>query len=99
MFQHMRDAAGAAGKVKIQERTEQCPTQAGAVGDGGVDLADRHDPLADEVEGFAPQRGLQAVGNVSLDLPPRLDGLLPHVCIEREGPPKMSAPCSPATYE
>jgi len=28
MFQHMRDAAGAAGQVKIQERTEQGPTQA-----------------------------------------------------------------------
>src|SRR5260370_28788914 len=76
MFQHMSDAAGAAGKVKIQERTEQGPTQAGAVGDGGVDLANRRDPLADEVKGFAPQRGLQPVGDVPLDFPPNMNGFL-----------------------
>ena len=82
MFQHMSDAAGAAGKMKIQERTEQRPTQARAVSDGGIDLANGGDPLADEVKGFAPQRGLQTVGHVSLDFPADMDGLLANGCIE-----------------
>jgi hypothetical protein len=55
MFQHMRDAAGSAGKMKIEKRTEQSPTQAGPVGDGDIDLAYGRDTLADEVKGFAPQ--------------------------------------------
>ena len=50
MFQHMRDAAGSAGKMKIEKRTEQSPTQAGPVGDGDIDLAYGRDTLADEVK-------------------------------------------------
>src|SRR5258705_4714238 len=82
MFQQVSDAAGAAGKVKIQERTEQCPTQAWTVSDGGIDLANRRDPLADEVKGFAQQRGLQAVCHASLDFPAYMDGFLAKGCIE-----------------
>src|SRR5258705_7199440 len=82
MFQQVSDAAGAAGKVKIQERTEQCPTQAWTVSDGGIDLANRRDPLADEVKGFAQQRGLQAVCHASLDFPAYMDGFLAKGYIE-----------------
>src|SRR5258706_15929996 len=82
MFQHMRDAAGAAGKMKIQERTEQGPTQAWPVGDGGIDLANRRDPLADEVKGFAQQRGLQAVCHASLDFSADMDRFLAKGCVE-----------------
>src|SRR6267142_2742369 len=82
MFQHMRDAAGSAGKMKIEKRTEQSPTQAGPVGDGDIDLAYGRDTLADEVKGFAPQRGLQAVGHVSLDFPADTDWFLAKGCIE-----------------
>src|SRR5882762_11408887 len=82
MFQHMRDAAGSAGKMKIEKRTEQSPTQAGPVGDGDIDLAYRRDTLADEVKGFAPQRGLQAVGDVSLDFPADVDRLLAKRSVE-----------------
>ena len=82
MFQHVSDAAGGAGKVKIQERTEQGPTQAWAVGDGGIDRANRRDPLADEVKGFAQQRGLQAVCHASLDFSADMDGFLAKGCVE-----------------
>ena len=39
-------------------------------------------PLADEVKSFAPQRCLQAVGQVSLDFPADMDGFLAKGCIE-----------------
>src|SRR3981189_1908717 len=85
MFQHMRDAAGSAGKMKIEKRTEQSPTQAGPVGNGDIDFAYGRDTLADEVKGFAPQRGLQAVGHVSLGFPAAMDGFLAKGCIKSHG--------------
>src|SRR5258706_14614698 len=92
MFQHMRDAAGAAGRMKIQERTEQGPTQAWAVGDGGIDRANRRDPLADEVKGFAQQRGLQAVCHASLDFSADIYGFLSKGCVEAQRLPNRYPP-------
>src|SRR5260370_27735812 len=85
MFEDMREAAGSAGKMKIEKRTEQSPTQAGPVGDGDIDLTYGRYTLANEVKGFAPQRGLQAVGHVSLDFPADMDGFLAKGCIESHG--------------
>src|SRR5258708_12415235 len=78
----MRGAAGADGKMKIQVRTELGPTQAWGVGDVGIVLANRRDPLADEVKGFAQQRGLQAVCHASLDFSADMDGFLAKGCVE-----------------
>ena len=51
--------------------------------DGGVDVFHGGHALAHQVEGLAPQSGLQAVGNVPFDLAPYLDGTLADMGIER----------------
>jgi len=57
-------------------RTHQRPAQPGTLADRGVDVGDAGDPGGDEMDGFAPQRSLQAVGNVPGDLAADVDRAL-----------------------
>ncbi len=52
--------------------------------DGRVDVGNARDPLIDQVERLAPQRGLQAIGDVALDLPLDMDRLLADGGVEGE---------------
>jgi hypothetical protein len=54
------------------------------MGDGRVDIGNARDSLIDQVECLAPQRGLEAVGNVALDLPLDMDRLLADGGVEGE---------------
>ena len=61
MREKMFHPALAAAEVKNQVRAHHAPAQARAPRDGGVYIADAEDALVDEVDGLAPDRGLQAV--------------------------------------
>src|SRR5260370_21032712 len=76
MLQHMSDATGASGSVKVEKWTEQRPAQAWAVGDCRVDGLDRGDPALYQTNGFLPKRHLQTVGDMTLDFFVDPDGLL-----------------------
>ena len=71
--------------MQVHEWPHQRPAQAGAVGDGRVDVADAGYPLVNEVKGLAPQRGLQAVGDVTSDLAPYMNGALAQRRVEIHG--------------
>src|SRR5260370_22460336 len=83
MLQHMRDAAGASGSVKVEKRTEQRPAQARAVGDRLVDGLDRGDHALYQTNGFVPYRHLQTVGDMTFDFLVDPDDLLARRRIKR----------------
>jgi hypothetical protein len=71
--QHMRDAARAARQVQVHEGTHHCPAQPRALRNRRVDVGHRGHALVDQMEGLAPKRRLQPVGNVPLDLALHVD--------------------------
>ena len=101
MRHEMRHAAFAAGQMKDQMRPHQRPAQAGAIGDRRVGIGDRHHAFRHQVNDLAPQRGLQAVGDMArhflldvdrllADRPDRIPSRLAIACGEVFGPPTTS---------
>ncbi len=77
VLEHVLEAAGPAREVLRRDRTEQRPAQAGAGGDGAVEIGDRDHAAADQVVGLAPQRGLEPVDHVPGELGAHVHGLAP----------------------
>src|SRR6266849_2900893 len=73
LLEKMRHPAAAAGEVKGQMRSHQRPAQPRTLADRGVDVGDAGDAAGKEMDGLAPQRGLQAVGDVPGDLAADMD--------------------------
>ena len=86
LLQHVRHAGIAAGQVEGQAGAHEGPAQAGAAGDGGVDLIGRRHAVGDQVQRLAPDRLLQAVGDVARDLAAHLERFLADGGVEGHGP-------------
>ncbi len=83
VVQEMLHAALPAGQVEGCVRAHQRPAQAGAFADGGIDIGDGGDTLGDQMHRLAPQRRLQAVGEVAGDFLADLDRVLADGPVER----------------
>ncbi len=68
--------------MHVEERTEQRPTEAGAVSDRRVDILNRRDAPLHEVESLAPQRRLKTIGDMALDFAPDANRLLADRLVE-----------------
>ena len=68
-------AAGAAGQVEGEDWAHEGPAEAGALGDGGVDVGHVDDALFDEVGGFSPEGGLEPVADVAGHFLLEVDGV------------------------
>jgi hypothetical protein len=82
VLERVGEAGLAAGQVMEYERAEQRPAQAGPVHDRGVDGAHGRDAALDERVRLAPQRGLEAVGQVPRELGAQPDRALADCGIE-----------------
>ncbi len=82
----MRHPALPAGKMEGEVWPHQRPAQPRTLADRGVDVGDTGDALGEEMDGLAPQRGLQAVGDVPGDLAADVDRALADACIKFERP-------------
>ena len=68
LLDEVAHAAGAAGHMIGQERAHEGPAHAGRIDDRIVDIAGRADILVEDVQRLAPQRFLQAVADIAVDL-------------------------------
>ena len=82
MIHEMRHAAFAAGKMKREMRSHQRPAQAGAVGDRRIHIGDRHHAFRHQMNGLAPERDLQAVGDVGAHFLLDVDRMLAERAVE-----------------
>ena len=68
LAEHVPHALFTAGQVEGEVGAHAGPTQSGTVGDGVVQFGRRGDAVVDEVEDLTPERLLEPVGEVALDL-------------------------------
>ncbi len=80
--QHMPHAALAARKVVDQIRAHCRPAQAGSINDGLVEFTRGGHPVIHQVKNFAPQRFLQAIGQVPRHFAPHVQRM--HADIGKE---------------
>ena len=72
------DALLAAAEVVEQVRSHDRPAQAGAGADGAIDVGHARLAADDEVDGFAPERRREPVGDVARHVGAHDDGILAH---------------------
>ena len=73
----MPHAAFATGQMVDEVGAHGRPTQAGAINDGFVELARGGHPVVHQMQDFAPQRFLQAIGQVPRHLASHVQGMHP----------------------
>ena len=86
MVEEMGHPALAAGQRENHMRAEQGQAQARPLGDGGVDIGDRGEPVFKRQQRLAPQRRLQAVGQMAGHFLVDADRVLADVVVKPQRP-------------
>src|SRR3989442_5718260 len=87
MLHEVLDASRPAAEVPLQTRPHDAPSQPGAVAHRVVRVLDAQHVLLNQVHDLAVERGLEADGAVTAQLPPEAHGLLADRRIEMHRPP------------